>query len=133
MTFGKETADRTIRCAIYTRKSTTRGLEDELNSLETQRGVCQAYIKCHSHRNWIELPHRYDDGGFSGGNLQRPALQRLIMDKPAPEKGRYSGRIMSSLAGLLTSARAWPCGGSLPASHQGSRLAGRSPASPSFG
>jgi len=68
------------RCAIYTRKSTTAGLEMEFNTLETQREVCSAYIKCQSHRNWVELPQRYDDGGFSGGNLERPALKRLLDD-----------------------------------------------------
>jgi len=69
-----------IRCAIYTRKSTAAGLELEVNSLETQREVCSAYIKCQAHRNWAELPQRYDDGGFSGGSLERPALKRLIGD-----------------------------------------------------
>ena len=68
------------RCAIYTRKSTTDRLDHEFNSLETQREICQAYIKCQAHRNWVELPHRYDDGGFSGGNLERPALKHLIAD-----------------------------------------------------
>lgn len=71
---------RLVRCAIYTRKSTTAGLELEVNSLEAQREVCQAYIKCQAHRNWVELPHRYDDGGFSGGHLERPALKRLLGD-----------------------------------------------------
>jgi len=69
-----------VRCAIYTRKSTDRGLDMNVTSLETQRGVCQAYIKCHAHRNWTELPDLYDDGGYSGGTLERPALKRLISD-----------------------------------------------------
>ena len=68
------------RCAIYTRKSTSAGLDAEFNSLETQREVCSAYIKCQAHRNWVELPQRYDDGGFSGGSLARPALKKLIDD-----------------------------------------------------
>src|SRR3954451_4759738 len=68
------------RCAIYTRKSTTARLDLEINSLETQREVCQSYIKCQAHRNWVELPCRYDDGGFSGGTLERPALKRLMGD-----------------------------------------------------
>jgi site-specific DNA recombinase len=72
--------DTQTRCAIYTRKSTTAGLEMEVNSLEMQREVCQAHIKCQAHRNWIELPRRYDDGGYSGGTLERPALKRLIAD-----------------------------------------------------
>jgi DNA invertase Pin-like site-specific DNA recombinase len=68
------------RCAIYTRKSTAAGLGLEVNTLETQREVCSAYIKCQAHKNWVTLPHRYDDGGFSGGSLERPALKRLIND-----------------------------------------------------
>ena len=58
---------RITRCAIYTRKSTEHGLDAAVNSLETQRDVCQAYIKCQIHRNWMEVPYRYDDGGYSGG------------------------------------------------------------------
>lgn len=76
---GHETAVQK-RCAIYTRKSTTAGLALEVNSLETQREVCSAYVRCQAHRNWVELPQKYDDGGFSGGSLERPALKRLISD-----------------------------------------------------
>jgi site-specific DNA recombinase len=68
------------RCAIYTRKSSERGLDLPVNSLETQRDICSAYIKCQGHRHWIELPHQYDDGGYSGAHLTRPALQRLLSD-----------------------------------------------------
>ena len=68
------------RCAIYTRKSTDAGLNLEVNSLITQREVCQAYIRSQAHRNWLELPHLYDDGGYSGGNLERPAMKRLLAD-----------------------------------------------------
>jgi site-specific DNA recombinase len=75
-------ADRT-RCAIYTRKSTERGLDMAVNSLEAQRDVCQAYIKCQAHRKWVEVPRRYDDGGYSGGTLERPALRQLIADVEA--------------------------------------------------
>ena len=80
MTYMDPIERRIIRCAIYTRKSTERGLDAAVNSLETQRDVCQSYIKCQMHRNWTELPHRYDDGGYSGGTLARPALARLIRD-----------------------------------------------------
>lgn len=76
----RATADAQLRCAIYTRKSTSAGLELEVNSLHTQREVCSAYIKCQAHRNWVELAQRYDDGGFSGGSLERPALKRLLGD-----------------------------------------------------
>jgi DNA invertase Pin-like site-specific DNA recombinase len=68
------------RCAIYTRKSTERGLDLAMNSLETQREVCRAYVKSQSFRNWIESPAEYDDGGYSGGTLERPALKRLVSD-----------------------------------------------------
>lgn len=71
------------RCAIYTRKSTEHGLDLPLNSLVTQREVCQSYIKCQAHKQWVELPYHYDDGGYSGGTLERPALKRLIGDVEA--------------------------------------------------
>ena len=69
-----------IRCAIYTRKSTEHGLELEFNSLDAQRDACEAYIKSQMHMGWKALPARYDDPAFSGGNLDRPALQRLLND-----------------------------------------------------
>jgi len=68
------------RCAIYTRKSSEEGLEQEFNSLHAQREACEAYIKSQRHEGWVALPATYDDGGFSGGNLQRPGLQRLLQD-----------------------------------------------------
>ena len=68
------------RCAIYTRKSSEEGLEQEFNSLHAQREACEAYIKGQRHEGWVALPAAYDDGGFSGGNLQRPGLQRLLYD-----------------------------------------------------
>jgi site-specific DNA recombinase len=71
---------RVTRCAIYTRKSTEYRLDLPVNSLETQRDVCRSYIRCQAHRNWVESPTMYDDGGYSGGTLVRPALARLITD-----------------------------------------------------
>src|SRR5690348_13430915 len=68
------------RCAIYTRKSSEEGLEQEFNSLAAQREACEAYIRSQQHEGWVLARPRYDDGGFSGGNLQRPALQRLLAD-----------------------------------------------------
>ena len=65
------------RCAIYTRKSSEEGLEQEFNSLAAQREACEAYIRSQQHEGWVLARPRYDDGGFSGGNLERPALQRL--------------------------------------------------------
>src|SRR3954470_21095961 len=67
-----------LRCAIYTRVSTEHGLEQEFNSLENQREASEAYIKSQAHEGWRCLPARYDDGGFSGGSMERPALQRLL-------------------------------------------------------
>src|SRR5262249_52814426 len=72
-----------VRCAIYTRKSTEEGLQQEFNSLEAQREAAQAYIASQQHEGWICLPERYDDGGFSGGNMDRPALRRLLDDMAA--------------------------------------------------
>ena len=68
------------RCAIYTRKSTEAGLEQDFNFLDAQREACEAYIKSQAHEGWKLLAKRYDDGGLSGGTLDRPALQRLLCD-----------------------------------------------------
>lgn len=73
-------SDKKIRCAIYTRKSTEEGLEQEFNSLQAQREACEAYIKSQKHENWQLLSTEYDDGGYSGGNMERPALKRLLLD-----------------------------------------------------
>ena len=69
-----------VRCAIYTRKSSEEGLEQEFNSLDAQREACEAYIVSQRHDGWIALPDMYDDGGLSGGTMERPALQRLLAD-----------------------------------------------------
>jgi len=69
-----------IRCAIYTRKSTEEGLEQEFNSLDAQREAGEAYIASQKSEGWVCLPDRYDDGGFTGGNMDRPALKRLLAD-----------------------------------------------------
>src|ERR1700730_5589030 len=71
---------RTLRCAIYTRKSTEEGLEQEFNSLHAQREACEAFIRSQRHEGWTVLPERYDDGGYSGGTMDRPALQQLLAD-----------------------------------------------------
>src|SRR5437868_2693157 len=68
------------RCAIYTRKSSKEGLEQEFNSLEAQCEACEAYIRSQRHEGWVSARTRYDDGGFSGGNMERPALLRLLAD-----------------------------------------------------
>jgi site-specific DNA recombinase len=69
-----------IRCAIYTRKSSEEGLELEFNSLDAQREAAEAYIASQRNEGWICLPDRYDDGGFSGGSMERPALEQLLKD-----------------------------------------------------
>ncbi|MFC7333051.1 recombinase family protein [Rhodocista pekingensis] len=71
---------RRLRCAIYTRKSTEEGLEMEFNSLDAQRAACEAYIASQKGEGWVALRDRYDDGGYSGGTLERPALQQLLAD-----------------------------------------------------
>jgi DNA invertase Pin-like site-specific DNA recombinase len=69
-----------VRCALYTRKSTEEGLDQEFSSLDAQRAAGRAYVKSQASLGWICLPTRYDDGGFTGGNLERPALQQLLAD-----------------------------------------------------
>lgn len=73
-------AGAAVRCAIYTRKSSDEGLEQEFNSLDAQREACEAYIVSQRHAGWIALADMYDDGGLSGGSMDRPALQRLLAD-----------------------------------------------------
>jgi site-specific DNA recombinase len=76
-----------IRCAIYTRKSSEEGLEQGFNSLDAQTEACTAYIASLRHEGWKLVGERYDDGGISGGTLERPALQRLLAEIDA---GRVS-------------------------------------------
>ncbi len=77
---AKSKAPQKIRCAIYTRKSCEEGLDQEFNSLDAQRETGEAYITSQKSAGWVCLPTRYDDGGFSGGDMERPALQRLLED-----------------------------------------------------
>ena len=69
-----------LRCAIYTRKSNEEGLEQAFNSLDAQREACEAFILSQKHESWVALPEMYDDGGVSGGTIDRPALMRLLAD-----------------------------------------------------
>ena len=75
-----ETHRTTVRCAIYTRKSTDEGLDQDFNSLDAQRESAEAYIASQRHEGWLCISERYDDGGFTGGNMERPALKRLFAD-----------------------------------------------------
>src|SRR3954471_23266831 len=69
-----------LRCALYTRKSSEEGLEQDFNSLDAQREACAAFVASQKREGWILLPELYDDGGYSGGTLERPAFQRLLSD-----------------------------------------------------
>jgi site-specific DNA recombinase len=75
-----KTVPKSVRCAIYTRKSTDQGLDQDFNSLDAQYDASQAYIRSQTHAGWTLLRAKYDDGGFSGGDTDRPALQRLLAD-----------------------------------------------------
>src|SRR5713101_5495582 len=74
---------RKLRCAVYTRKSSEEGLEMEFNSLDAQREACEAFITSQRGEGWVQVTDRYDDGGVSGGTLDRPALKRLVADVEA--------------------------------------------------
>src|SRR5680860_259691 len=77
---GAKNGRQRLRCAIYTRKSSEEGLEQDFNSLDAQREACEAYIVSQKNEGWVALPTQYDDGGYSGGTMQRPALQSLLAD-----------------------------------------------------
>lgn len=76
----RSTGAKTVRCAIYTRKSTEEGLDQEYNTLDAQRDSAEAFIRSQRHEGWIALPERYDDGGYTGANMDRPALKKLLDD-----------------------------------------------------
>jgi hypothetical protein len=77
--------EKVVRCAIYTRKSTEHGLALEFNSLDAQREACEAYIKSQASAGWHALSNRYDDPAYSGGSMDRPALQKLLKDIEAAQ------------------------------------------------
>ena len=98
-----------VRCGIYTRKSSEEGLDQEFNSLQAQREACEAFITSQRHEGWVCLRTGYDDGGFSGATMDRPALQRLLADITA---GRINtvvvykiDRLTRSLADFAKSSR----------------------------
>jgi site-specific DNA recombinase len=88
----KPASDRVIRCAIYTRKSTEEGLQQDFSSLDAQREAGEAFVASQRNEGWQLVPERFDDGGFTGGNMDRPALQRaavlLVVDGIVLQKGR---------------------------------------------
>jgi DNA invertase Pin-like site-specific DNA recombinase len=77
---GRGVRHARVRCAIYTRKSSEEGLDQQFNSLQAQRQPCEAFINSQRHEGWVCLPAAFDDGGFSGATMERPALQRLLAD-----------------------------------------------------
>ena len=93
-------ADKVLRCAVYTRKSTEDGLEQEFNSLDAQYEACAASALSQRHEGWIVVKDRYDDGGFSGGNMERPGLKRLLADVAA---GKVDIILLYKIDGLTRS------------------------------
>src|SRR6201984_459735 len=94
----------TVRCVIYTRKSSEEGLEQEFNSLQAQREACEAFIASQRQEGGVCLPQRYDDGGFSGATMERPALQRLLADSAA---GRVDTIVVYKIDRLTRAAAAF--------------------------
>ena len=94
---------KTLRCAIYTRKSSDEGLEQSFNSLDAQREACEAYIKSQAHEGWQLVKRHYDDGGFSGGTMERPGLQTLL--QKADESCPFSQLLRRAGVELHVSAR----------------------------
>jgi len=94
------------RCAIYTRKSSEEGLEQEFNSLHAQREACEAFITSQRHEGWICLPQAYDDGGLSGATIDRPALQQLLADI---QQGRVDIVVCYKTARAWRHRAAWGC------------------------
>ena len=100
-----------LRCAVYTRKSTEEGLEQDFNSLDAQREACEAYIASQKHEGWVALPTCMTMAAISGGTLERPALQRLLADierRQGRRRGRLQGRPADPLA-ARTSPRSSRC------------------------
>jgi DNA invertase Pin-like site-specific DNA recombinase len=117
-----------LRCAIYTRVSTENGLEQEFNSLDNQREASEAYIRSQAHEGWKLIRDRYDDGGFSGGSIDRPALAKPLDDVRARRvdvivvyKVDRLTRSLADFAKLVERSGGSPC---LWASWRGSRVAG---------
>src|ERR1700738_3043649 len=104
---GTRRRNGTIRCAIYTRKSSEEGLEQEFNSLQAQREACEALINSQRHEGWVCLPAGYDDGGFSGATMNRPALQQLLADLMAGRVDIVVGAARGATAAPGEAASSW--------------------------
>jgi Resolvase, N terminal domain len=98
----------TFRCAIYTRKSSDEGLEQEFNSLDAQREACEAYIVSQRHAGWVALADMYDDGGLSGGTMERPALKRAPSSSRRIRSVRHDARNPSRVQVVDRHARITP-------------------------
>jgi site-specific DNA recombinase len=98
-----------IRCAVYTRVSTEYGLDQEFNSLDAQHEASQAYIRSQAHDGWTLVRTRYDDGGYSGGSTERPALQRLLADIRAHKVDIIVVYKVDRLTRSLASPSWWSC------------------------
>src|SRR5207302_10420700 len=104
----KNMTTKPVRCAIYTRVSTEHGLEQDFNSLDAQHDAAQAYIRSQAHAGWTLIRSRYDDGGYSGGSTDRPALQRAIIRRESRKDRcdrRLQGRPADPIIGRLRQAR----------------------------
>jgi DNA invertase Pin-like site-specific DNA recombinase len=112
-----------VRCAIYTRKSTEEGLEQEFNSLDAQREACAAYILSQRHEGWSANPQIYDDGGYSGGNMQRPGLVQLMADVAA---GKVNVIVVYKVDRLTSCSRSPSSNANSRASASATRLRPRS-------
>ena len=99
---GRGVRHARVRCAIYTRKSSEEGLDQEFNSLQAQREACEAFINSQRHEGWVCLPKVYDDGGFSGATMERPALRRLLADLTAGRVDTVAVYKIDRLTGSLT-------------------------------
>jgi len=97
---GSHTLRPAFRCAVYCRKSTDENMDNDFNSLVAQREAALSFIKSQSHENWIAIPDNYDDGGFSGSTIDRPALQRLLKDV---EAGKIDGILVYKIDRLSRS------------------------------
>jgi site-specific DNA recombinase len=90
------TAERRLICAIYTRKSTEEGLDQNFNSLDAQRDACENYIASQKSEGWLMARERYDDGGFSGGNMERPSTKSTGCHAHLPTLPSWSRSLMST-------------------------------------
>ena len=102
-----QTTKRSLRCAVYTRVSTDQGLEQDFNSLDAQREASEAYIKSQAHEGWRLLRDHYDDGGYSGGSMDRPALHLRLRLTPRFFRSWRISRVMISMGCAANGAPIW--------------------------